>query len=99
MSLPKKKLLKISNKDIVNINVNLSFDIQHKLDLDEINRKIENLEYYSEKLNALTIRYENPCSSVLIFSTGKMIITSLKKVSDIKKVIKKIRKSLNANWN
>jgi transcription initiation factor TFIID TATA-box-binding protein len=69
-------------------------DIAEKIDLVKLTRKLNDAEYFPERFPGLIFRQENPRSTFLIFSTGKMVITGLELVNDAKIVVKKLFKKL-----
>jgi len=80
---------------IVSISATGSIEITQKINLCKIFKTFSNCEYNSEKFPALIMRIENPKSSILIFSTGKMVITGLKEESDIKLIFNLVLERLN----
>ncbi|MFX1595027.1 MAG: TATA-box-binding protein, partial [Promethearchaeota archaeon] len=81
---------------INNIVATAQIDITDKLDLVKIARKLYDSEYFPERFPGLIYRQENPRSTFLIFSTGKMVITGLEFVHNaeiaVKKLLKKLKK-------
>ena len=80
---------------IVNIGATGSIKIKEKIDLSKLAEMFDDCEYNPEQFPALTMRIDNPKSTTLIFSTGKMVITGVKKKHDLKKVFKFVLKRLN----
>ncbi len=72
-------------------------DITEKIDLTKIARKFEDTEYNPERFPGLIMRIKEPKSTFLIFSTGKMVITGLRRADEasagVKKVVKYIKKA------
>jgi len=73
--------LEISYK-VVNIVATAITEIDGALDLNQIIQKISNVEYHPDRFPGLIMRIENPHATLLIFSSGKMVITGLKKTTD-----------------
>ncbi len=73
--------LEISYK-IVNIVATVINEIDGKIDLNQANQRISNVEYHPDRFPGLIMRLENPHATLLIFSSGKMVITGLKKTTD-----------------
>ena len=75
--------------------ITVSLDIEKKLDLNQIAQKIEGTEFNPERFPGLVIKDENPIVNIILFSTGKMVITGFDKTSEaeeiVDKTIKKIR--------
>ena len=99
MSVEKKK----DESDIIldfkieNVVATVIMEIPEKIVLTKIARKFDDTEYNPERFPGLIMRIKEPKSTFLIFSTGKMVITGLRRAdeasSGVKKVIKNIRKA------
>jgi len=67
-----------------------------KIDLNLIARKYVDVEYNPERFPGLVMRIEKPKATILVFSTGKMVVTGLREASEaeavVNKVIKRIQK-------
>ena len=70
--------------------VTAKLDLTRKLDLVKLARKLHNAEYHPERFPGVIFRQENPRSTFLIFSTGKMVITGLEFVQDAEKAVSKL---------
>ena len=87
-----------SNLDykIENVVATVEMEITEKIDLNQIAREQEDAEYNPERFPGLVMRITEPKATFLIFSTGKMVVTGLRKADEarpgVEKVIKKIRK-------
>ncbi len=99
MSVEKKKDesdFKLDYK-IENVVATVIMDITEKIDLTKIARKFEDTEYNPERFPGLIMRITEPKSTFLIFSTGKMVITGLRRADEasagVKKVVKYIKKA------
>jgi len=72
-------------------------EITEKIDLNIIARKHADVEYNPERFPGLVMRILKPKATILIFSTGKMVVTGLRKASEagrvVEKVVKNIRKA------
>jgi len=79
---------------IVNVVATSTVDIQEKIDLIKIAQKHKDVEYNPERFPGLVMRIKEPSGTVLVFSTGKFVITGLKKTEDAEKVIKKVIKNI-----
>lgn len=73
--------LEVSYK-VVNIVATAINEIDGILDLNQIIQKLSNVEYHPDRFPGLIMRLENPHATLLIFSSGKMVITGLKKATD-----------------
>jgi len=82
---------------IENVVATVVMDITEKIDLNQIVRKHEDAEYNPERFPGLVMRITEPKATFLIFSTGKMVVTGLRRADQasagVKKVMKKIRKA------
>ncbi len=82
---------------IENVVGTVVVEITEKIDLTKIARKHADVEYNPERFPGLVIRIKEPKATFLVFSTGKMVVTGLRKAEDavlgVEKVMKKIRKA------
>ncbi len=86
-----------STKPIIEIvNVVASATIDEKLDLNDIQAKIPDIEYNPEQFPGAVFRIMTPKTATLLFSTGKMVCTGSKSEemarTAVKTVVKKLRK-------
>ena len=82
---------------IENVVATVIMEITEKIDLTKISRKYEDVEYNPERFPGLIMRINEPKATFLIFTTGKMVITGLRRADEaspgVKKVIKYIKKA------
>ncbi|MHA1819687.1 MAG: TATA-box-binding protein [Promethearchaeota archaeon] len=82
---------------IENVVATVTLEIKEKIDLNIIARKYADVEYNPERFPGLVMRIEKPKATILIFSTGKMVVTGMRRADEaeqvVQKVIKKIRKA------
>ncbi len=82
---------------IENVVGTVVLEIKEKIDLNVIARKHEDVEYNPERFPGLVMRITDPKATFLIFSTGKMVVTGLRRADEagpgVKKVVKKIKKA------
>ncbi len=91
--------LKLDYK-IENVVATVVMEITEKIDLTKIARKFEDAEYNPERFPGLVMRITSPKATFLIFSTGKMVITGLRRADEASLGVKKIIKSIkNAGIN
>jgi len=97
MSVEKKdeSNLKLDYK-IENVVATVVMEITEKIDLNKIARKFEDVEYNPERFPGLVMRITDPKATFLIFSTGKMVITGLRRADEARPGVKKIIKSIKA---
>ena len=72
------------------VNVVVSTKIGDNIDLEEVAMILENAEYEPEQFPGLVYRLDDPKVVVLIFGSGKVVITGLKSEEDAKRALKKI---------
>ena len=75
-------------------NIVVSGSFNQPILLEKIASKLNNVEYNPEQFPGAVLRLKDPKISVLLFSSGSMVITGLKSVDDIKPTIKRIRATL-----
>ena len=82
---------------IENVVATVIMEITEKIDLTKISRKYEDVEYNPERFPGLIMRINEPKATFLIFTTGKMVITGLRRADEaspgVKKVVKYIKKA------
>ncbi len=82
---------------IENVVATVIMEITEKIDLTKILSKYEDVEYNPERFPGLIMRINEPKATFLIFTTGKMVITGLRRADDaslaVKKVVKYIKKA------
>jgi len=81
---------------IENVVATVVMEITEKIDLTKIARKFEDAEYNPERFPGLVMRIKDPKATFLIFSTGKMVITGLRRADQASAGVKKIIKSIKS---
>lgn len=79
---------------IENVVATVVVDITEKIDLVQIARKHAEVEYNPERFPGLVMRIEKPRATILIFSTGKMVVTGLRKATEAPRVVEKVVKNI-----
>lgn len=79
---------------IENVVGTVVVEITEKVDLNLIARKLPDVEYNPERFPGLVMRIEKPRATILIFSTGKMVVTGLRKASESGKVVQKVIRNI-----
>lgn len=79
---------------IENVVATVTLELEKKIDLTIIARKQPEVEYNPENFPGLVMRIEEPRATILIFSTGKMVITGLRKASEAEEVVVKTIKKM-----
>ena len=80
---------------IQNIVVKSSLNLEHDLNLNLIASKINNTQYEKSRFPGLFIRYSHPKCVVIVFRTGKLILTGIKIFNDIDLIIERLVLKLN----
>ncbi len=81
-------------KGIRIVNMVVSTDFKHPLNLEKIASTLPNTEYNPEQFPGLVIRLKTPKSSALLFTTGRVVCTGAKTMKEVKEAIHKIIKLL-----
>jgi transcription initiation factor TFIID TATA-box-binding protein len=91
--------LEISYK-VVNIVATVITEIDGAIDLNQIIQKVSNVEYHPDRFPGLIMRLEKPHATLLIFSSGRMVITGLKRTTDANLAARQaIEKMQNIGFN
>ncbi|HMF31940.1 MAG TPA: hypothetical protein VKK79_11015, partial [Candidatus Lokiarchaeia archaeon] len=82
---------------VENVVATVVLEIPEKIDLNILARKFDDVEYNPERFPGLVMRVAEPKATILVFSTGKMVVTGLRQASDadpvVSEVIKRITKA------
>ncbi|MHA1728948.1 MAG: TATA-box-binding protein [Promethearchaeota archaeon] len=82
---------------IENVVATVTMKITKKIDLTIIARKYADVEYNPERFPGLVMRIKKPKATILVFSTGKMVVTGMRRANEadevVDRVIKRIRKA------
>ena len=84
----------IDNPEVKVQNMVATADLGIEPNLDDIALMIEGTEYEPEQFPGLVYRLDDPKVVVLIFGSGKVVITGLKREEDAKIALNKILKTL-----
>ncbi len=90
---PKKKPQKEEESEkpfsykIENVVATVTLEIKENLNLMEIARKYPDVEYNPERFPGLIMRIKEPKATILIFSTGKLVVTGLRAASEAESVV------------
>lgn len=84
------------NPEFIIQNIVASADLGSELNLNAIaiGLGLENIEYEPEQFPGLVYRLSEPKAVVLLFGSGKLVITGGKKTEDVEAAVKKISKEL-----
>lgn len=79
----KEKKIKIEGKPEIKVqNIVASANLGFKVNLDLVAMECENTEYEPEQFPGLVFRIDNPKTVMLVFSSGKIIVTGAKTPAD-----------------
>lgn len=76
------------------VNIVATSNLKNKIDLVKLAETLPNTEYNPDQFPGLVLRVPEPKCSILVFSTGKIVCTGLKSISDIRKAIDRLIKDL-----
>ncbi len=79
---------------IENVVATVTLDITEKIDLNVLARKYADCEYNPERFPGLIMRVVDPKATVLVFSTGKMVVTGMRQASEAKAVVANVVKRI-----
>lgn len=80
---------------IENVVATVTLKIPEKIDLNIIARKYADVEYNPERFPGLVMRILKPKATILVFSTGKMVVTGMRHASEAEAVVEKVMKRLH----
>lgn len=75
-------------------NIVATTSLGKDIPLTKLARTIQNTEYNPEQFPGLVLRIKHPKSAVLVFSSGNLVCTGTKSVSEVRKVIEQVIKTL-----
>ena len=74
-------------KNIKVVNLVVTTDLKHKLQLEKIAYTLSNVEYNPEQFPGLVMRIKEPKTSALLFTSGKIVCTGAKDIEYAKKAM------------
>jgi transcription initiation factor TFIID TATA-box-binding protein len=80
---------------IENVVATVTLKIPEKIDLNIIARKYADVEYNPERFPGLVMRILKPKATILVFSTGKMVVTGMRRADEAEAVVEKVIKRLH----
>ena len=80
---------------IENVVATVVVDIEEKMDLNIIARKYPDVEYNPERFPGLVMRIVEPKATILVFSTGKMVVTGMRHASEAPTVVEDVIKRIS----
>jgi transcription initiation factor TFIID TATA-box-binding protein len=84
----------MTKKHVEIVNIVVSSSLEHDIPLEKMAATLSNTEYNPEQFPGLVIRIKEPKTSALIFSSGKIVCTGARNLTDVRESINKIIKSL-----
>lgn len=79
---------------IENCVATVTVSLTNRMDLNIIAQKYDDVEYNPERFPGLIMRMDKPKATILVFSTGKMVITGLRQAEDAPKVVDTVMKRI-----
>jgi len=89
LDVPKKYKIQIEN-------IVASAQVPARLDLDKIAFGLENSEYEPDQFPGLVFRMKDPKAALLLFSSGKVICTGIRKIEDVEYAMNFLLKKLKS---
>ena len=80
---------------IENVVATVVVDITEKMDLNIIARKYPDVEYNPERFPGLVMRIVEPKATILVFSTGKMVVTGMRHAAEAPTVVDDVIKRIS----
>lgn len=84
-----KKIKLLQHRKNAKYVLTVSLETEQKLNLNKIAQKIEGAVFNAEKFPGLVMKGENPSVTIILFSSGKMVITGLKSSIEADPVVDK----------
>ena len=72
------------------VNLVITTDLKHSLQLEKIASVLSNVEYNPEQFPGLVMRIKEPKTSALLFTSGRVVCTGARDMINVKKSIHKI---------
>lgn len=79
---------------IENVVSTIELDIDDPIDLNNLAREFVSAEYNPERFPGLILRLGKPRATLLIFSTGKVVCTGMRRAKDLPSVIVLLKENL-----
>lgn len=89
-----KPVMVVAERDadykIENVVATVTFTIPDRIDLNGIARKYPDAEYNPERFPGLVLRIKKPKATILLFSTGKMVVTGMRQAEEAPAVVETV---------
>ena len=89
----KKKTSK-KNTPLIVQNIVATISLEEKISLTRLARTQPNTEYNPDTFPGLVLRVKKPKSAVLVFSSGNLVCTGTKSISQVRDVVQQVIKQL-----
>jgi len=76
--------------DIKVVNLVVTTDLKHRLNLEKISSTLSNVEYNPEQFPGLVMRIREPETSALLFSSGKVVCTGARDIDSAREAVNKV---------
>jgi len=83
------RYIKLTDVDIKIENIVASASIGKDIELTEVSKALEGVDFNREQFPGLVFKLKEPKTAALIFSSGKLVCTGAKSIEDSKLAIKK----------
>lgn len=93
-SFLKEMVAKVSKSNLKIQNIVATTSLGKPVSLTKLARSQSNTEYNPEQFPGLVLRIKEPKSAVLVFSSGNLVCTGTKSVSQVKEVIDAVIKQI-----
>ena len=80
--------------DMKIVNLVVTTDLKHNLQLEKIASTLHNVEYNPEQFPGLVYRLDDPKTATLLFTSGKANCTGAKNLEDVRKAVDTISEKL-----
>ncbi|MEM2109044.1 MAG: TATA-box-binding protein [Candidatus Odinarchaeota archaeon] len=71
-------------------NVVASVSLDDRIDLNKLSNNISEAEYDPSQFPGLVLRLKDPKAAILVFNTGRMVVTGLRSEEDAPKVVARV---------
>ena len=79
---------------VENVVATVTIKIPERINLPALAKEYIDSEYNPERFPGLIMRIENPKATILIFSTGRMVITGMRRAEEAEPVVDKVIKRM-----
>jgi transcription initiation factor TFIID TATA-box-binding protein len=79
---------------IENVVATVTTEITERMDLNQIAAKYIDVDYNPERFPGLIMRVKDPKATILVFTTGKMVITGMREETEAGIVVERVMKKI-----